>query len=134
MPREENLLIVCIEDTPEMIDLLHLVLADENLMLVAATSGRGGLELIRQHQPDLVLLDLMLPDIDGWQVLQEMREDPDIDEIPVIVVSVRNDRCTERMQCDEAKQLAGYVVKPFSIHHLRRIVWKALENSPRTPS
>lgn len=115
-----------------MIDLLHLVLDDEKLMLVAATSGREGLELIRQHQPDLVLLDLMLPDIDGWQVLQQMREDPDLYEIPVIVVSVRSDRCTERVQCEKGKQLAGYVVKPFSIHHLRRTVWQALENPPPT--
>ena len=57
--------IVYIEDEPEMIDLVRLILSRKGYQVVGATGGREGLDVVRQHVPDLVLLDLMMPDIDG---------------------------------------------------------------------
>src|SRR3989304_5866004 len=80
--------VVCIEDEPEMIDLVRLILSRKGFQVVGAMGGREGLEVISREKPDLVLLDLMLPDMDGWEVYQKMKSDDDLREIPVIVGTV----------------------------------------------
>ncbi len=65
--------IVYIEDEPEMIDLVRLILGRKGYELIGATSGRDGIAVIQQELPDLVLLDLMMPGMDGWDVYHQMR-------------------------------------------------------------
>ena len=121
----ETRVIVYIEDEPELVDLLRLILKDERIVLKSALRGREGLDLIRQLRPDLVLLDLMLPDIDGWDVFREMREDDALKDIPVIVITVRIEGLVEGIW-PQVKELAGYLVKPFTIVELRQTVGRAL--------
>ena len=121
----ETRVIVYIEDEPELVDLLRLILKDERIVLKSALRGREGLDLIRQLKPDLVLLDLMLPDIDGWEVFREMREDDALKDIPVIVITVRIEGLVEGIW-PQVKELAGYLVKPFTIVELRQTVGRAL--------
>jgi len=121
----ETRVIVYIEDEPELVDLLRLILKDERIVIKSALRGREGLDLVRQLKPDLVLLDLMLPDIDGWEVFREMREDDALKDIPVIVITVRIEGLVEGIW-PQVKELAGYLVKPFTIVELRQTVGRAL--------
>ncbi|MBN1955655.1 MAG: response regulator [Anaerolineae bacterium] len=65
--------VVCIEDEPEMIDLVRLILGRKGFELIGAVGGREGLRTARQVEPDLVLLDLMMPDMDGWEVYHALK-------------------------------------------------------------
>ena len=86
---EEKKKVVCIEDEPEMIDLVKLILGRKGFDLIGAMGGREGLEAVRRVRPDLVLLDLMMPDMDGWEVYQQMKADEELSNIPVIVVTAK---------------------------------------------
>jgi CheY-like chemotaxis protein len=127
MAAQDQRLIICIEDIPAMVELLRRILSSERLVVRTALNGRQGLAMIRQLQPDLVLLDLMLPDINGWDVLREMQEDPATCEIPVIVVTARAGLLMRDTHAQQLDCLAGYFVKPFSVHELRRAVDHALD-------
>jgi len=59
--------VVYIEDEPEMIDLVRLILVRKNYEVIGAIGGREGLDMVRKEIPDVVLLDLMMPDMDGWK-------------------------------------------------------------------
>ncbi len=67
--------IVCIEDEPEMIDLIQLILNRRGFNVHGAPGGKEGLDLVREIHPDLVLLDLGLPDMNGWDALTAIRGD-----------------------------------------------------------
>ncbi len=81
--------VVCIEDESEMIDLIRLILGRRGFELTGATGGAEGLEAVRRIKPDLVLLDLMMPGMDGWEVYQQMKADEDLKHIPVIIVTAK---------------------------------------------
>ena len=124
----EPRVVVYIEDEPELIDLLRMILKNERITLKGALKGRKGLDLIRQTKPDLVILDLMLPDMEGWDVFREMQKDDSLKDIPVIVVTVRTEGLVEGVW-PQVQQLAGYLVKPFSVEILRKTVNQALRLS-----
>ena len=65
--------IIYIEDEQEMIDLVRLILSRKGYQVKGAIGGQEGLDLVRAESPDLVLLDLMMPDMDGWEVYQQMK-------------------------------------------------------------
>ncbi|MCD4739401.1 MAG: response regulator [Anaerolineae bacterium] len=104
--------VVCVEDEPEMIDLVELILIPRNFEVVGAVGGREGLEAIRRLKPDLVLLDLMMPDVDGWEVYQQMKADPVLRKIPVIVVTAKAQSIDKVLGLHIAK-VDAYVTKPF---------------------
>lgn len=118
--------VVYIEDEPELVDLLRLILKNEGIVLKSAFSGRQGLELVRQLKPDLVILDLMLPDIDGWDIFEEMQQDASLKDIPVVVITVRTEGLMEGVW-PQVKHLAGYLVKPFTVQELRKVVHRVLD-------
>ncbi|HSB67447.1 MAG TPA: response regulator, partial [Anaerolineales bacterium] len=64
-----------IEDEAEMIELVRLILGRRGYSVIGATGGREGMELVRKELPDLVLLDLMMPDMDGWDVYHQLKSD-----------------------------------------------------------
>ncbi|WP_322801199.1 response regulator transcription factor [Thermoflexus sp.] len=105
--------IVCIEDDPDMIDLIRLIVTRRGYELVGwATGGVEGIEVIRREKPDLVLLDLMMPDIDGWEVYQQMKADPELRNIPVIVVTARAQH-VDRILGLHIARVDDYLTKPF---------------------
>ena len=121
----EQRIVVYIEDEPELIDLLRLILKDEGIVIKAALKGEEGLSLVRELKPDLVLLDLMLPDMEGWDIFWKMQQDAELEHIPVIVITVRTEGLVEGVW-PQVQDLAGYLVKPFTVQDLRAAVSRAL--------
>lgn len=82
--------ILCIEDDPDMIDYMTLILGRAGYEVIGADGGVRGLEAMRREQPDLILLDLMMPGMDGAEVLLRKGEDESIRDIPVIALTALN--------------------------------------------
>ncbi len=117
--------IVYIEDEPEMIDLVKLILARKGYQVTGATGGQEGLAIVRAEIPDLVLLDLMMPDIDGWDVYQQIRADETTHHIPVIVVTAKAQNIDRVLGLHIAK-VNDYISKPFSPQELVNSIEKVL--------
>jgi DNA-binding response OmpR family regulator len=101
--------ILIVEDNKETAFLLSAYLEREGFQVVFAYNGRQGLELVRQHVPALVILDLMLPHVDGWEVCREVRRSS---EVPILILSARGE-AHERIH-GLTLGADDYVVKPFS--------------------
>jgi two-component system, OmpR family, response regulator VicR len=110
-------LILCIEDEQEMIDLIRLILNRRGFEVKGANGGKEGLEIIRKEHPDLVLLDLMMPEMDGWEVYQQMKADEATKNIPVIVVTAKAQSIDKVLGLHIAK-VDDYIAKPFSPQEL----------------
>jgi DNA-binding response OmpR family regulator len=117
--------VVCIEDEPEMIDLVRLILGRRGFSVIGANGGVEGLETVRREQPDLVLLDLMMPDMDGWEVYQQMKSDSSLREIPVVVVTAKAQSIDKVLGLHIAK-VDDYITKPFGPQELLESVEKIL--------
>jgi two-component system response regulator VicR len=117
--------VVCVEDEPEIIDLIRLILGRKGFDLIGATGGLEGLDAIRRVKPDLVLLDLMMPDMDGWEVYQQMKADPELKHIPVIVVTAKAQSIDKILGLHIAK-VDDYVTKPFGPQELLQSVERVL--------
>lgn len=117
--------LVYIEDEQEMIDLVRLILGRRGHDIIGANGGREGLEAVRTHLPDLVLLDLMMPDMDGWDVYQQMKADESMHDIPVIVVTAKAQSIDKVLGLHIAK-VDDYISKPFSPNELVESVEKVL--------
>lgn len=105
--------IVVIDDETQIRRMLRIALASEGYDVTEAENGEQGLVAVVRQQPDLVVLDLGLPDMDGHQVLQELRS---WSSVPVIVLSVRNQDREKVQALDTGAQ--DYVTKPFSVMEL----------------
>lgn len=117
--------ILCIEDEPEMIDLIRLILNRRGFEVQRANGGIEGLEMMRADPPDLVLLDLMMPDMDGWEVYQQMKADEKTRDIPVIVVTAKAQSIDRVLGLHIAK-VNDYISKPFSPQELLNSVDRIL--------
>lgn len=117
--------IVCIEDEPEMIELVKLILTRHGFEVYGALGGQEGLKQVGELQPDLVLLDLMMPEMDGWQVFQTMRVNPSTNSIPVIIVTAKAQSIDKVLGLHIAK-VDDYITKPFGPQELLQSVQKVL--------
>ena len=106
--------ILAVDDDPAILDVVAQVLADEGYRVLTANSGRAAVELARQHVPKLILLDLMMPEMNGWQVVAELRVSPLTRSIPILLLSARRD--TELMANDLG--VNSYLEKPFDLDEL----------------
>lgn len=109
--------LVYIEDEAEMIDLVRLILGRRGYTIMGANGGRVGLELVRKELPDLVLLDLMMPDMDGWDVYHQIKSEELTRDIPVIVITAKAQNIDKVLGLRIAK-VEDYISKPFSPQEL----------------
>ncbi|HUI88811.1 MAG TPA: response regulator [Anaerolineales bacterium] len=117
--------ILCIEDEPEMIDLIRLILGRRGFEVSGASGGMAGIKAVREQLPDLVLLDLMMPDMDGWEVYQQMKANETTRNIPVIVVTAKAQNIDKVLGLHIAK-VDDYISKPFSPQELMSSVEKVI--------
>lgn len=120
--------ILCIEDEPEMIDLIRLILGRRGFEVLGAAGGTAGLKEVREQLPDLVLLDLMMPDMDGWEVYQQMKASDSTRSIPVIVVTAKAQSIDKVLGLHIAK-VDDYIAKPFSPQDLLNSVERVLSQN-----
>ncbi|MBT7190562.1 MAG: response regulator, partial [Anaerolineae bacterium] len=105
--------ILCIEDEPEMIELVRLILGRHGFNVQGANGGKEGLEKVKKNPPSLILLDLMMPDVDGWEVYQQIKADEKTNHIPVIIVTAKAQNIDKVLGLHVAK-VDDYISKPFS--------------------
>jgi len=122
--------ILCIEDHPEMIELIHLILGRKGFEVVGAVGGREGLQAVEENPPDLVLLDLMMPGMDGWEVYRQMRASDRLKEIPVIAVTAKAQEI-DRVLGLHIAGMDGFIIKPFGPDELIESVERVLGSSVR---
>lgn len=108
--------VVCIEDDQDLARLIEVTVRAWPAAIHLAHDGLHGLELIRQHKPDLILLDLGLPGLNGWEVCAEVKKDPELSRIPIIILTAVPIENHDRRALE---QVANYLVKPFTLGHLR---------------
>ncbi len=108
--------ILLVEDEKNIVELVRYTLEQEGYRVVVATDGVQALTLVRQHQPDLILLDLFLPQLDGFEVCRRLKQDRTTSPIPILMLTAK---------ASEADKVAGlelgaddYLTKPFSVREL----------------
>jgi DNA-binding response OmpR family regulator len=116
--------IVAIDDTPSILTFLRISLEAQGYTFHAAATAASGLELCQQIKPDLVILDLGLPDRDGIDILPELKQDTTSKHPPVVVLTVRK----EQDMRDKAMQQGAdaYLSKPFLMEALLEIIHEKL--------
>lgn len=129
MEKTSDPTIIYIEDDLEMIDLVSLILKPRGFDVKGAHGGRRGLDTIRQSPPDLILLDLMMPDMDGWEVFKQLKSDPLTQNIPVIVITAKAQNIDKVLGLHIAK-VEDYISKPFRPQELIESVEKVLRPKP----
>lgn len=113
MTTGRHVTVLIIEDDADVRDALGRTLTRAGMRPVPATDGRSGLRALHDHRPDAVILDVALPDLDGWQVLERIR---DLSDVPVLFLTARN------LELDKVRGLQGgaddYLTKPFGNQEL----------------
>jgi CheY-like chemotaxis protein len=84
-----DITVLAVDDDPIVLELMDAVLGPEDFTVVKAGSGREGLDLVRERRPDVIVLDLLMPDFDGFQVLDELKGDPETAHIPIIILTCK---------------------------------------------
>ncbi|MDX2228872.1 MAG: PleD family two-component system response regulator [Leptolyngbyaceae cyanobacterium bins.349] len=103
--------VLVVDDISENLDLLHRILSRKGFRVVLAESGQAALTLIRQHRPDVIILDVCMPQMDGYEVCQQLKEDPETKDIPVIFVSAL-DEVVDKIKAFKTGGV-DYITKPF---------------------
>lgn len=104
--------VIYVEDDLEMIDLVAMILGRHGFEVKGAHGGRQGLDMIMASPPDLILLDLMMPDVEGWEVYQQIKANEATRNIPVIVITARA-QPIDRVLGIHIARVQEYICKPF---------------------
>ncbi len=124
-------LVLTIDDDPAMTDLLSVLLKANGFDVLAANGGTDGLRMIREHAPRLVVLDLMMPDMDGWQVCKAVR---DFSSVPILVLSALDEPSIVASVLDMGAD--DFLVKPVPsavlVAHLHKLA-RRTESLHRMP-
>jgi CheY-like chemotaxis protein len=120
--------VLVVDDEPDVLLLCRVNLEFEGYEVVEATDGEAALAAAREHRPDAVLLDVMMPKLDGWQVLEALKSDPELRHIPVVVL-------TAKVQDEDqirgwSQGAADYITKPFSPLALSQVLQDVLATDP----
>jgi DNA-binding response OmpR family regulator len=121
--RQRTILIV--DDEEDVLDLLQLVFETSGFEVRRASTGKSAVSSAYEQPPDVVLLDVMMPEMDGWQVLRTLKGDERTRHIPVVMLSARAERRDKMIGLQEGAE--GYIAKPFSPAEVVREVQSFLE-------
>jgi two-component system alkaline phosphatase synthesis response regulator PhoP len=121
--------VLVVEDTVEMAEVIQITLERMNLEVFHETHGTEALQVYRDEKPDLIILDLGLPDTSGWHVLETIREEQRGGKSPLILVMTAYGDPANRLM-GKLQEIVGYLVKPLTPDQIEKAVAKAL-NLPR---
>jgi DNA-binding response OmpR family regulator len=121
--------ILIVEDEQLIVEFVDFLLRQEGFLPLTAPDGDVVLPLVRQERPELILLDLLLPTVDGFEVLRQLKDAPDLKDIPVIILTARNRDADLALAFRMGA--SDYVVKPFSPTELLARIHKTLQQHSR---
>ncbi len=123
--------VLIVDDEPDAVDFTKEVVEGEGYTVVVASDGSKGLAAMRREKPDLVILDVQMPDMDGFEVFQEMKRDESLKAIPVVMLTGIREKVGIGFSADEMKDYMGsrpsdYIEKPIDPAKLRKAVNRIL--------
>ncbi len=121
--------VLVVDDDREMVELIQLFLTNAGYETISAHSGEEALESAFRDKPNLILLDIMMPKIDGWEVFRRIKNDPQTKDIPIAFITARTQNI-DRMIGLSVMKADGYITKPFSKKELLDEVKRMLEAAP----
>lgn len=116
--------IMILEDDEAIAELMRFYLQEEGIQTVVSSRGAGFADKVAEYQPDLITLDVLLPDTDGFRVFQTIQQDERISHIPVIFVSVLEKEKEKGIMMGAR----GYIVKPFKEYEFKETIKSVLTN------
>ena len=120
--------VLIVEDDRNIAELLQMYLEKEGYAVTVAADGGQGLAKFRAIKPDLVLLDVMLPEVSGYQIVQDLRADPDLSKIRVLMMTARGSVVERRKGLMLGAD--GFIAKPFELAELRAEMARVLAGQP----
>ena len=124
--------ILVVDDDPAILDLITQVLLEEGYEVLAVNNGQTAVDLARKLRPHLILLDLMMPEMNGWQVTAVLKADPQTRAIPILLLSARRDMARTANELG----VTAYLAKPFDLDDLlsrvKRILALSEDLRPKT--
>ena len=117
--------VIYFEDENDMVELVRIILGREGYAVQGVREGHVGLQAVKEELPDLILLDLMMPDMDGWEIFRQIKNDEAIMNIPIIVITAKAQTVDKVLGLEIAK-VDDYISKPFRPHELVERVKKVL--------
>ena len=121
--------VLVVEDEPDVLLLCRVNLEFEGFEVVEASQGADALALARAHRPDVILLDVMMPRMGGWEVLRELKQDADLAAVPVVMLAARVQDADQIRAWEEGA--VDYLTKPFSPLALSQVLQDVLATSPQ---
>lgn len=122
--------ILVVDDDQNICELLRLYVEKEGFEVVIANDGRVALEVFEAEKPDLILLDIMLPDEDGVSILKKLKSRPDTENIPVIMMTAKSSEYDKVLGLDSGAD--DYITKPFGVMELISRVKAVIRRSDRS--
>lgn len=117
--------ILLVDDEPDIIELLEMFLTHEGYNVLIASNGEECLEILQQHVVDLIVLDVRMPYMDGWETLRNINEYPDLSEIPVILSTARTSS-VDKVLGLQVFGVKDYLVKPLRLAELLASIERVL--------
>ncbi len=115
-----------IEDDFDVIETLQFVLKSRGYEIEIAFDGRAGVEMIKNKRPDLLILDLTMPVMDGWAVMVAVKQDPDYQSIPIMILT--SSKKAQHIEKARSLGVQSYVLKPFEPQKIVKIVERLLDS------
>lgn len=119
--------VLTIEDQPDIRRLIRMTLEFKGFEVLEASTGEEGLSMVRRHKPSLILLDVMMPGIDGLTVARTLRADPELSRIPTLMLTAMG--TSDDIEAGMETGVRGYLVKPFSPWQLLEQVEQLIHES-----
>jgi len=116
--------ILVIEDVEDHLEIVKLILEQHGYNILVATTGKEGLNVTKSCHPDLIILDVVLPEMNGYEVCKAIKSSPDTKDIPIIMLSVRSN--PEDIESAYSAGANKYITKPFNLEDLINEVKKLL--------
>jgi len=118
-------LILYIEDESAIVELVKIIVQHTDIELIASYSAALGLRIARERIPDLIMLDVMIPDRSGWSVFHEIRGDKHLSATPIIMLTGQMHRYQIKKEFEKSK-IDAYITKPFDVMSVRVEIEKML--------
>jgi two-component system response regulator VicR len=118
--------IMVVDDEPDLLEVVKLILESDGYQVVTASSGQEALNIIEKEKPDLVLLDIIMPKMDGWEVFSRIKSNIKTHDIPVIMLTAKDQRIDKLIGLHVVR-VDDYITKPFGRAELLERIKRVLQ-------